>query len=121
MDGALMPLGKVVATASRLEGLLAALSFLPPEHPMTAHVRSAVHRGIAFLLRAQVKEGPHVGGFPMAIMQLPPGMGDTAKFNREATSIRVDHLAHGLNALVYYADWMSESGVQSSRKAQPAD
>jgi len=121
MDGALMPFGKVVSTATRLEGLLAALSFLPPEHPMTAHIRSAVHRGIEFLLRAQVKEGPHVGGFPMAIMQLPPAMGpDTAKFNREATDIRVDHLAHGLNALVYYSNWMSKSGVQSSRKAQPA-
>lgn len=109
MEGALVARGHVVSTASRLEGLLAALTFLPPSHPMTAHVTSAVHRGIAFLLRAQVKEGPYAGGFPLAIMVLPPDMGtDVVKFNKEATEIRVDHLAHALSAIVHYSEWIQK-------------
>jgi len=119
MEGSLVPLGKVVSTSSRLEGLLAALSFLPPEHPMTAHVESAVHRGVAFLLRAQVKDGPYAGGFPMAIMLLPTEMGpDVGKFNREATEIRVDHLGHAIGALAHYAEWRRVTGAEASSQAR---
>jgi hypothetical protein len=105
MDGALVARGHVVSTAARLEGLLAALTFLPRGHPITAHVESAVHRGVAFLLRAQVKDGQYAGGMPLAIMLLPPGSGiDVDKFNQQATEIRVDHLQHSLSAMAQYLE-----------------
>jgi hypothetical protein len=88
---------------------------------MTAHVESAVHRGVAFLLRAQVKDGPYAGGFPMAIMLLPTEMGpDVPKFNLEATEIRVDHLGHAISALAHYAEWMRVASLEAPGKTRRA-
>ena len=42
-------------------------------------------------------------------MVLPPDMGtDVVKFNKEATEIRVDHLAHALSAIVHYSEWIQK-------------
>lgn len=102
MDGQLLPQGDVVGTAARLEGLQAALTFLPADHPLVPHIRAAVHRGIAFLLRAQVKDGPYAGGMPLNITTLPGRSAATLDFNQHATEIRVDHLQHSLSAMSRY-------------------
>lgn len=103
MDGSLAPNGEVTPTATRLEGLLAALTFLPPEHPIVPHVRAAVARGIDYLLRAQVQDGPYAGGFPGVIAVLPEnGAKDVIALNREAKEIRIDYVQHSLSALVQY-------------------
>ena len=103
MDGALVRRGDAVTTSARLEGLLAALTFLPADHPIVPHVKAAAHRAIAFLLRAQVKSGPHAGGMPLAITTLPASFGgDTRKFNEDATRIQIDHFQHSVSAMSRY-------------------
>lgn len=103
MEGSLAPKGAVTPTATRLEGLQAALTFLPADHPIVPHIRAAVARGIDFLLRAQVKDGPYAGGLPQAITRLPDdGSPEVRDFNQRATEIRIDYVQHSLSALVQY-------------------
>ena len=103
MEGSLAPMGAVTPTATRLEGLQAALTFLPAEHPIVPHIRAAVDRGLDFLVRAQVKEGPYEGGLPQAIARLPDdGTVATRRFNAQATEIRIDYVQHALSAMVQY-------------------
>ncbi len=103
MEGSLAPQGAVTPTATRLEGLQAALTFLPADHPMVPHIRAAIDRGIDFLVRAQVKEGTHAGGLPQAISRLPDDGTDAVRtFNEQATEIRIDYVQHSLSALVQY-------------------
>lgn len=106
MEGALVANGVVTPTATRLEGLLAALTFLPQQHPMRHHVEAAVDRGIDFLLRAQVKGGELDGAFPFAITRVPesPGAG-AAAFNAQVGEVRIDYVQHSLSALVQYLEW----------------
>ena len=55
--------GKTTPTATRLEGLLVALEFLPREDvDLRKRIDVAVKLGIEFLLRAQIKSGPLAGG-----------------------------------------------------------
>jgi hypothetical protein len=103
MQGSLAPMGAVTPTATRLEGLQAALRFLPPQHPIVPHIRAAVEQGLDFLLRAQVAEGPYAGGMPQAIARLPDdGTAATRRFNAQATEIRIDYVQHSLSAMVQY-------------------
>jgi hypothetical protein len=106
MEGALVPKGIVTPTATSLEGLLAAMRFLPPDHPIVPHVASVIHRGVDFLIRAQVKDGPYAGAMPFAIARLPDGTDPgTAKFNRQVTEVRIDYVQHSLSAMIQYLQW----------------
>jgi hypothetical protein len=103
MEGSLAPRGAVTPTATRLEGLQAALTFIPLDHPIVPHMRAAIGRGIDFLLRAQVRDGPYAGGMPQAISRLPEdGSAEVHGFNQRATEIRIDYVQHSLSALVQY-------------------
>ena len=109
MKGSLVRLGVVTPTATRLEALLAALTFLPADEPIRPHIEAAVHRGIEFLLRAQVKDGPYAGGMPTAITRLPyDGTERVREFNDRATEIRIDYVQHSLSALVQYLRWTAD-------------
>lgn len=95
--------GSVTPTSTRLEGLLASLTFLPQAHPIVPHVTAAVHRGMGFVLRAQWREGPYAGGVPMAIGRLfDDGLAETARFNAAATEIRIDYVQHALSAMLQF-------------------
>jgi len=94
--------GRVTPTATRLEGLLAARSFLPSDSLLVEEIDAAVSRGIAFLLRAQITEGYLAGGFPRAIAPLPETARKAASFNRRATEVRIDYVQHALSALIQY-------------------
>ncbi|MCJ7452453.1 MAG: hypothetical protein MUO39_08270 [Steroidobacteraceae bacterium] len=103
MEGSLAPMGGVTPTATRLEGMLAALTFLPPDHPIVPHIRAASDRGIDFLVRSQVKEVQYKGGMPRAGARLPDaGRKETREFNAQATEIRIDYVQHSLSAMVQY-------------------
>jgi hypothetical protein len=91
MDGAFDPTGRTGAVATRLEGLLVATALLPDTELLTKAKR-ATGSGIAFLLRAQIKSGPFVGGIPNTI--LPGALG--------TTEIRIDNIQHSLSAYVLY-------------------
>ncbi len=62
------------------------------------------HAGIAFLLSAQIADGPYRGGFPRAI---GPREGDSRRdrsFNDRCTEIRIDYVQHVLSALLVLHD-----------------
>ena len=89
-----------------------ALTFLPGDHPIVPQVTRAVHRGMAFMLRAQWPDGQHAGGIPMAIEWLPDdGRPETARFNANATEIRIDYVQHALSAMLQYR----QLGLAASR------
>jgi hypothetical protein len=85
--------GRTTPTATRLEGLQAVLELLPPKHDaLRARIASAVGAGIAFLMRAQVRDGRYRGGMPRAI----------TKENERAGEIRIDYVQHALSAFIQY-------------------
>jgi hypothetical protein len=69
IDGAFDPDGRTALAATRLEGLLTALEFLPKDE-LRAEIRTKIEaiagRGIAFLLRMLIGSGPYSGGMPGA-------------------------------------------------------
>lgn len=94
--------GRTTPAATCLEGLMAARSFLPQDHTIQSHIDAAVHRGMSFLLRAQIKEGAFAGAFPRAIGRLNQNTPDAEKFNSRATEVRIDYVQHALSAMIQY-------------------
>jgi hypothetical protein len=93
LDGAFDATGRTAPSATRLEGLQSALEFLPKESgPLRTLVETAVRRGIAFLLRAQITSGTYGGGMPRALGQAAKG----------ASAIRIDYVQHALCAWLIY-------------------
>jgi hypothetical protein len=91
MDGAFDATGRTAAVATRMEGLLAALELLPKDE-FRGKVETAAERGIAFLIRAQIKSGPYAGGMPGAYLAGAPG----------TSEIRIDCVQHALSAWLRY-------------------
>jgi hypothetical protein len=91
--------GHTTPTATRLEGLFAALSFLPArETTLRARLETATGEGIDFLLRAQVQAGPCRGGIPGEFSpEFSTGVPSDA-----TAEIRVDYVQHGLSAMLGY-------------------
>jgi hypothetical protein len=99
LDGAFDPAGRTAPAATRLEGLLAALEFLPEDQAaLRKRIQTACVRGIAFLLRAQIRSGPYTGGMPGAVM---PGA-------KDASVIRIDYVQHALCAWLRYQELASK-------------
>lgn len=90
--GAFNSTGQTAPTATRMEGLLAALEFLPDKELRT-QIENSVNQGIAFLLRAQFLDGQYTGGMPQAVAPLTPG----------SYEIRVDYVQHALCAWLRYS------------------
>lgn len=101
-DGGFSIDGRTTPTSTRLEGLLAALSFLPRNHDIHKRIKSSVHRGISFLIRAQIKEGEFTGALPRAVGRRLENSPDAKKFNRRATEVRIDYVQHALCAMMQY-------------------
>jgi hypothetical protein len=91
MDGAFDATGLTASVATRMEGVLAALEFLPKDE-FRAKVEAAAGRGISFLLRAQIKSGPYAGGVPRTFLAGAPG----------TSEIRIDCVQHALSAWLRY-------------------
>ena len=63
--GCFTPEGRTCPTATRLEGLTAALSYLPQDdEDLREAVRAAIQIGLPFLSRSQIVEGPYAGALP---------------------------------------------------------
>ncbi len=99
--GAFDPEGWTSATATRLEGLLAALEFLPKDELRTK-IEAATTRAIAFLLRMQIGSGPYSGGMPGAF----------ATRVLDSSKIRIDYVQHAVCAWMRYQNLL-QSGSQS--------
>jgi hypothetical protein len=96
--------GRTTPTAIRLEGLLAALTFLPDEYAdLKKQIRSSAEKGLRFLLRSQITSGEYAGAIPRAIRPLPESHPRFNKaFNRRATEVRIDYVQHALSAMLQY-------------------
>ena len=102
LRGGFSATGETVRTAVYLEGLQAALTFLPRDDPARKAVQAAVPRGIAFLLRAQITSGPLAGAFPEAIGGRT-GHGRAAEASDDGRGeVRIDYVQHALSALLAY-------------------
>ncbi len=96
LDGAFDPTGRTAPAATRLEGLLASLTFLP-KNELRDRIEVAAGRGITFLLRAQIVSGPEAGGIPGAIIISA----------RDSSQIRIDYVQHALCAWLQYKQFIS--------------
>jgi hypothetical protein len=90
-NGAFDPTGRTTSTATRMEGLLAALQF-SPNGSFRMSIESVVRNGIDFLLRAQISSGTYSGGLPRALSLTAP----------DATQVRIDYVQHALCAFILY-------------------
>ena len=102
--GGFTPDGRTTPTATRLEGLLAALTFLPRDQiELRGRITHSTSSAIRFLRRAQIESGPFTGGIPRAVRHLPDyGFSDVAKFNQRVGEIRIDYVQHALSAMIQY-------------------
>ena len=111
-DGAFSNKGHTTPTATRLEGLLAALYFLPEDHEILKPIHSAVHRGTSFLVRSQVTEGNFTGAFPRSVGKKNRFLPGSGEFNRRATEVRIDFVQHALSAMIQYQYLMSNKSMK---------
>jgi len=101
-DGGFSEYGRTTPTATRLEGMLAALSFLPQNHEIRKRINSSITRGISFLLRAQISEGEFTGAIPLAVGRKRGNSYYAEKFNRRVTEVRIDYVQHAMSAMIQY-------------------
>jgi len=98
--------GRTCPTATRLEGLLASLTFLPEEQAaLGKQIRAAATDGIAFLAGWQIKRGKHAGAITRAVFPLPLDAPETQEFldeHERATEIRIDYVQHAMSAMIQY-------------------
>jgi hypothetical protein len=96
--------GRTTPTAIRLEGLLAAISYLPEEYAnLRRRMISVTNDGLLFLLRAQLRSGQYTGGIPRAIKELSENHPKFSNsFNRRVTEIRIDYVQHALSAMILH-------------------
>jgi hypothetical protein len=95
--------GRTTPTATHLEGLLAAATYLPA-NLMTGdqadQIMTSIDSGIQFLLDSQQTSGPYEGAIPMA------NLNALAKLQKEpiknASVVRIDYVQHALSAFLRY-------------------
>ena len=104
--------GRTTPTATRLEGMLAALTFLPAEYSnLRNQMITAIDDGLKFLLRSQIGTGKYAGGIPWAIQMLPEDHPNFKKsFNRRAKEVRIDYVQHALSAMLQYEEFRNSIG-----------
>jgi len=91
LDGSFDPTGRTAPSATRVEGLLAALEFLPSGNLRT-QIKDTVDHAIAFLLRAQIRDGLYAGGMPgLYALKFP-----------ENSAVRIDFVQHAMCAWLRY-------------------
>ena len=97
--------GRTTPTATRMEGLLSFVSLVPGNRKSLIYsILLVTNKGIGFLERAQVKQGPYKGG--MTREYYIPGL-DPQKYRVDAderrnTEIRIDYVQHALSAWIDY-------------------
>jgi hypothetical protein len=98
--------GRITPTSIRLEGLLAASSFLPLQYRQLTGIDRAIVRGMSFLLNAQIKDGEYIGAYPRALKRIEENSDYIKQFNRRVTEIRIDYVQHALSAMIGYANFL---------------
>jgi hypothetical protein len=108
LDGAFDQLGRPAIAGAALEGLLAAYEFLPDDQKeLRSRIKDAADRGVAFLIRAQIKTGPYAGGMPLT----------TAPDKSGKVIVRIDFVQHALSAWIRYRRLFLQRFGQHEMKA----
>ena len=96
--------GRTTPTATRLEGLLAALTFWPKDHDeLRRRINDQVNKGVSFLMSSQIGEGQYAGAIPRGVLPLPHSHpGYSPSFNRRVSEVRIDYVQHALSAMIQY-------------------
>jgi hypothetical protein len=106
--------GRSCPSATRLEGLLAAMTFLPAtDESLKSKIRESVRMGMQFLLRCQVVEGPHAGALPRVMPRVRPAAGDSD--GDRAGEIRIDYVQHALSAMMQFEHSLVTETAPTSR------
>ncbi|WP_079542385.1 hypothetical protein [Bradyrhizobium lablabi] len=95
LSGALTDTGSTTQTSTRLEGLLAALTFIKSQS-VIARTKQAIRPAMAFLLQSQIQEGPLEGAFPETVIVDPQ--------KHRHLFVRIDYIQHALSAMILYRD-----------------
>ncbi len=109
--------GRTTPTATKLEGLLAALEIIPTRNTKIRNrIMKSVQRGMVFLTNSQVLTGEHAGAIPRAIRPLPEdGTSKVKNFNRRATEVRIDYVQHALSAMIQYVEAFGPEGKRTAQ------
>ena len=96
--------GRTTPTATRVEGLTAALGFLPSEATeIRSEIELACRQSVAFLVSAQYPDGDLRGGLPQAIGIADPPLTESAKRrNGRSGDVRVDYVQHAMSAWIQW-------------------
>ena len=96
--------GRTTPTATRLEGLLAALTFWPQDNDaLRRRIKDHVKKGMSFLLSSQITQGQYAGAIPRGVHPLPEAHPRfTQSFNRRVSEVRIDYVQHALSAMIQY-------------------
>jgi hypothetical protein len=102
LDGAVDFSGRTTPVSTQMEGMLAALEFLP-QGSLKSEILLTSRRSIGFLLKAQIVSGPYAGGMPGAVIENTPS----------AFDVRIDYVQHAASAWIRYMQiaGMSESSL----------
>ncbi len=96
MAGCLTNDGRTCPTATRLEGMQAALPLLASDYSdLGDRMIPSIDAGIAFLVRAQVQSGLYAGGIPRSVVPVAWDKG-------RCDEVRIDYVQHALCAMLQY-------------------
>jgi hypothetical protein len=109
---------RTTPTATRLEGLLAALRFLPENmSELRSRLEHACDIGIAFLVHHQIRDGALKGGIPRAAHTLRQSK-KNEKFNKRVGEVRIDYVQHALSAMMEYQELLTSQSTLKSQANQ---
>lgn len=94
LHGAFSASGSTATTATCLEGLLGVRSLFDDHFPLRLAIADACERGIAYLLRAQMRGGGWNGAIPSLVAPTP-------------AEVRIDYVQHALSAFLGHISWCS--------------
>lgn len=110
LDGGFDSDGRTEPTATLLQGLLAAQTFMQQEDPAFSDLlRSTIRDGINFLIRACISDNSKIEAMPRAIQPRRKRRArKSPTTRRNATRVRLDCVQHALSAMIQHAQ-LSES------------
>ena len=119
--GCLTPDGRTCPTATRVEGLAAALTFLPDdEATLRDDIRRTIARAAGFLISSQIRQGPHAGGIPGAV-EVSRESASTRDRVSHSTEIRIDYVQHALSALIQWEELAAAADRSENRATVSAE
>ena len=111
---------RTTPTATRLEGLLAALLFLPESAAdLRRRIALGVVWGIQFLLRSQIQGGALAGGIPREPSDTAVARAGRGADRDRATEVRIDYVQHALCAMIQFREMRCV--IESALEQSPTD